>query len=213
MNVRTRLYAAMVVVVVGFAVTVGVGVAGMTSLGDSFDRVQEAGDARALALALKYDVTDMNGWQTAYGYDNGASRPTFLASVERLRSNLAEAMTRLARPEEQRSLADLQAAFDDFMRLDDVAWAALQAGREQEVRRIFLEPEIVNFTRAAAAAEELASLEAARADREAEAFRDARRDALQQLLLAAALAGLLILMLLVTAVDVLRGSPRPAPSP
>jgi hypothetical protein len=203
----------MVVVVVGFAVTVGVGVAGMTSLGDSFDRVQEAGDARALALALKYDVTDMNGWQTAYGYDNGASRPTFLASVERLRSNLAEAMTRLARPEEQRSLADLQAAFDDFMRLDDVAWAALQAGREQEVRRIFLEPEIVNFTRAAAAAEELASLEAARADREAEAFRDARRDALQQLLLAAALAGLLILMLLVTAVDVLRGSPRPAPSP
>jgi hypothetical protein len=212
-NVRARLYAAMVVVVVGFAVTVGVGVSGMTSLGDSFDRVQEAGDARALALALKFDVTDMNGWQTAYGYDHGASRPTFLASVERLRGDLAEAKKSLVLADEQAALREIEAAFDDFMRLDDVAFDALQAGREQEVRRIFLGPEIANFMRAAAAAEKLAGFEAARADSEAEAFRDARRDALQQLLLAAALSGLLILMLLVTAVDVLRSTGRAAPAP
>src|SRR5205814_309143 len=105
------------------------------------DAVHTAGNDRALALELKFDVTDFNGWQTAYGYDDGASRPTFLASVAAFKTDLARARTEFTRPRETQLLADVGQAFDRFMRLDAVAWRALQAGRKAEVRRLFLGPE------------------------------------------------------------------------
>ena len=91
LSIRAKLYAALAVTVVGLVVTAGVGIAGMSRLGDRFDDVQEASRAQALALQLKFDVTDFNGWQTAYGYDNGQSRPIFLSSVARYRADFAEA--------------------------------------------------------------------------------------------------------------------------
>jgi len=78
MTIRAKLATAIVVAVTGLALTAGVGIWGMNSLGDKFDDVRAAGEAQALALELKYDITDFNGWQTAYGYDDGASRPIFL---------------------------------------------------------------------------------------------------------------------------------------
>ena len=105
-------------------------------MSDRFDAVQTAADDRALALQLKFDVTDFNGWQTAYGYDNGRSRPIFLASVARFRADLARAKERLGRPQETRLLEQVELAFTEFMRLDVVAWRALEAGRSAEVRRL-----------------------------------------------------------------------------
>ena len=91
MAIRTKLYAAILVTVLGLTVAAGVGIWGMSRVGDRFDAVQHVAAASSLALQLKFDVTDFNGWQTAYGYDNGRSRPEFLRSVARFRTDLAHA--------------------------------------------------------------------------------------------------------------------------
>jgi hypothetical protein len=204
MSIRAKLYTAIVVVIAGLALTAGVGITAMSRLGDRFDSVQRAGDARALALQLKFDVTDFNGWQTAYGYDDGQSRPVYLASFARFKDNFAEARIRLRRPQEQKLLDRMQRATDDFARLDDVAWAALQAGHPDVVKRILLGPELVNFKRAATAAEALATFETAQAARQDEAFRNARSNALRLLVLASIVAALLVFILLLTASDLAR---------
>jgi hypothetical protein len=206
MTIRARLYSAIVVTVAGLALTAGAGIWAMNRLGDRFDGVQAAADARALALQLKFDVTDVNGWQTAYGYDNGRSRPIFLRAVARCRATLARARTELRRPEEVRSVDEIESAFNDFMRLDDRAFAALQAGRTEEVRRIFLGPELTIFDRAARAAQRLAVAEDAHASAQERAFRDARKDALRILLLAALVTAALVAVLLVTAIDLARSA-------
>ena len=75
MTIRAKLYVAILLTVIGPVITIAVALHGMSRLGDRFDEVQERSDHRALALGLKFGVTDFNGWQTAYGYDDGASRP------------------------------------------------------------------------------------------------------------------------------------------
>jgi hypothetical protein len=205
-SIRAKLYAALAVTVVGLIVTAGVGIAGMSRLGDRFDDVEVASRAQALALQLKFDVTDFNGWQTAYGYDNGASRPTFLSSVERFRADFAQSRRQLTRPQEKAYLDQIDQAFHDFMRLDDQAFAALQAGDKAEVKRIFLGPELVHFGRAAAASQRLASYEAERVSVQDKAFKDARHDALRLLIAVSAIAGLLVVILLITANDLARAA-------
>jgi CHASE3 domain sensor protein len=205
-TIRAKLYAALAVTVAGLLVTAGVGIWGMSRLGDRFDEVQRASEAQALALQLKFDVTDFNGWQTAYGYDNGQSRPVFLQSVERFRANLTRARQELARPQEQRILDEIESAFDDFMKLDDQAFAALQAGRTEEVKRLFLGPELENFDHAATAAQRLAAYEAARVTAQDRAFKDARKDALRLLIAVSAIAALLVVILLITANDLAKAA-------
>jgi methyl-accepting chemotaxis protein len=213
MTIRSKLYAAIAVTMAGLALTAGVGIWGMSRLSDRFDSVQHAGDARALALQVKFAVADFNGWQTAYGYDNGESRPIFLSSVAGFRGTLARAKVELTRPIERSLLKEITAAFGDFMGLDRVAWAALQAGRTAEVRRIFLGPEIANFRRAASGAERLAQVEAERASAEEQKFRDARKDAQRFVIGASRVAGLLVAILLVTALDLARAAERALPRP
>jgi hypothetical protein len=208
MTIRAKLYTALAVTIAGLLVTAAVGIIGMSRLGDRFDSVQRASDAQALALQLKFDVTDFNGWQTAYGYDNGASRPVFLRSVARFRQNLATARKELGRPAEQDLLDDVEAAFTDFMRLDDDAFAALQAGRTAEVKRIFLGPELQIFRRAAAVAQKLANYESSRVAAEDKSFKDARKDALRLLIAVSVIAALLVVILLVTANDLARAAER-----
>jgi hypothetical protein len=210
-TIRTKLYTALAVTVAGLAVTAGVGIWALARLSDRFDAVQRAGDDRALALELKFDVTDFNGWQTAYGYDDGESRPVFLRSVAMFRADLAHARKQLTRPQDEQLLGDVGKAFDRFMSLDAVAWRALQAGRRDEVRRLFLGPEIANFHRAATAAQQLATRETARADATERSFRSARQDALRALILAAIMAGLLVAILIVTATDLARTAERALP--
>jgi methyl-accepting chemotaxis protein len=207
-TIRSKLYAAVGVTIAGLALTVGVGIWAMSDLAGRFDAVQRSADDRALALRLKFDIADFNGWQTAYGYDNGKSRPIFLRSVERFRRDLVVARAELNDPAEQRLLRRITNAFDEFMRVDAQAFAALRAGRAGEVRRLFLGPEIANFQRAAAAAQALATLEAGRARAEDRTFREARKDALRYLILAGILAALVVGILLATAVDLARSAER-----
>jgi hypothetical protein len=48
---------------------------GPAELGDRFEEVRDRARHEALARELKFGVTDVNGRQTAYGYDGGRSRP------------------------------------------------------------------------------------------------------------------------------------------
>jgi hypothetical protein len=176
----------------------------MGEMGDRFDEVQERSRHEAIALELKFGVTDMNGWQTAYGYDDGQSRPVFERAVETLRADLREAERTLTEPRERELLAELQRDFDEFMRLDVIAYEALQAGDEQRVKDIFLGPEIARFTAMAETADRLASYEESRARATEAAFDAARDDARKRLIAVALGAGIVILLLLVTASDVAR---------
>ena len=89
MTIRAKLYAAIVLTILGPLATTAVALQGMSQLGDSFDEVREAAQDEALAREIKFAVTDMNGWQTAYGYDGVSDtrfRPLFVTSAEKLRA-------------------------------------------------------------------------------------------------------------------------------
>jgi CHASE3 domain sensor protein len=203
-TIRAKLLAAIVLVVIGPIVTIGVALAAFGTLDDRSDDVQRAGARQARALELKFAVTDMNGWQTAYGYDGGRSRPTFEESVQRTEELLAAARKELRSPREQQLLDELGKAFEAFMALDTDAYAALQAGREAEVRRLFLGPEIRNFQAMARAADALADEQDRRAAAAARDFDAARTTARRELVAVAIGAAVVIVLLLITAQDVVR---------
>ena len=181
MTIRAKLYVAILLTVLGPVVTIAVALHGMQRLGDRFDEVTQRADHRALALDLKFDVTDFNGWQTAYGYDDGASRPR-----------------------EVRILDEIGSRFDDFMRLDVDAYAALKRGDEQRVKQIFLGPELRLFDSMAQSADELERYEARGSSATEAAFDDSREDSRRGLIAVALGAALVIILLLVTASDIAR---------
>ena len=204
MTIRAKLYAAMVMTVLGPLVTIGVAFAAFQSLSDRFDEVSARSDRQALALEIKYAVTDVNGWQTAYGYDDGASRPQFERSAQNVRRLLAVAHRTLTEPRERAILARLQSSFDAFMALDVVAYRALRAGQDRRVKQIFLGPEIRNFEAMAAAAGQLAAEEQRRNDQVERSFDQRLTDAKKTLVVVGLGAGVLIVLLLLTASDIAR---------
>jgi hypothetical protein len=162
-TIRAKLYTAIVLTILGPLATTAVALHGMAQLGDRFDEVREHGGQEALALRLKFDVTDVNGWQTAYGYDGGRSRPQFERSVAAFRDDLRSAARSLTDPRERELLRTLRGQLADFMGLDVAAYRELRAGREERTREIFLGPEIQHFEAMAATADDLARYEARRA--------------------------------------------------
>jgi hypothetical protein len=203
-TIRAKLYLAMVMTVLGPVVTIGVAFAAFSSLSDRFDEVAARSDRQALALEIKFAVTDVNGWQTAYGYDDGRSRPQFERSAANVRRLLAGAQRQLTEPRERAILARLRSSFDAFMRLDVVAYRALRAGQEDRVRELFLGPEIRNFEAMASAAGQLAAEEARRNAEVEGSFDDRLSDAKKALVVVGLGAGVLIILLLLTASDIAR---------
>jgi hypothetical protein len=204
MTIRAKLYVAILLTVLGPVITTAVALHGMDRLGDRFDEVQERADQRALALDLKFGVTDFNGWQTAYGYDDGGSRPRFERSVKRFRIDFAAARKNLTDRRETTLLNEIGTRFDQFMALDDVAYAALKRGDDARVKQIFLGPELRLFDEMASRSEELASYEARGATATEKAFDDSREDSRRSLIAVGLGAGLVIVLLLVTAADIAR---------
>jgi hypothetical protein len=203
-TIRAKLYVAILLSVLGPVITIAVALHGMQRLGDRFDEVQERSEHQALALDLKFDVTDFNGWQTAYGYDNGASRPRFERSVQEFRDDLRTARGELTDARERRSLDEIRSRFDDFMRLDAEAFSALKRGDEARVKQIFLGPELDLFDQMAQSADELARYEARGSTATETAFDDSREDSRRGLIAVALGAALVIILLLVTAADIAR---------
>jgi hypothetical protein len=203
-TIRAKLYLAIMLTVLGPVITIAVALHGMNRLGDRFDEVQVRSEQRALALDLKFDVTDLNGWQTAYGYDGGASRPRFERSVRQFRIDLGAARNELTDPREARLLNEIRARFDDFMRLDAEAYRALRRGDDERVKEIFLGPELELFDTMAQRADELARYEARGATATEKEFDDSREDSRRGLIAVALGAALVIILLLVTASDIAR---------
>jgi hypothetical protein len=203
-TIRAKLYVAILLTVLGPVITIAVALHGMDRLGDRFDEVQIRAEQRALALDLKFDVTDFNGWQTAYGYDDGASRPRFERSVRQFRIDLGAARNELTDPRETRLLNDIRSRFEEFMRLDAEAYAALRRGEDARVKQIFLGPELELFDEMAQRADELARFEARGATATEKAFDDSREDSRRGLIAVALGAALVIILLLVTASDIAR---------
>jgi hypothetical protein len=204
MTIRAKLYAAIVLTIIGPLATTAVALHGMSQLGDRFDEVSARGQNQAVARELKFLVTDVNGWQTAYGYAGGDFRERFVASAGKLRRELDLAADQLTDEREAPLLSRLAGQFDRFMRLDELAWRALQAGNPEETKRILLGPELRRFEAMAATAEELADYEAEEATATEAAFDDARDDARRRLIAVALGAALVIVLLLVTANDIAR---------
>ncbi len=204
MTIRAKLYVAILLTVIGPVITIAVALHGMDRLGDRFDEVQNRADRRALALDLKFGVTDFNGWQTAYGYDDGASRPRFERSVRAFRTDFATARKELTDRHEKRLLDEIHSRFDQFMTLDDVAYSALQRGDAARVKRIFLGPELRLFDAMATRAQDLAQYETRGATATERAFDQTREDARRGLIAVALGAALVIILLLVTASDIAR---------
>jgi hypothetical protein len=203
-SIRAKLYAAIALSTIGPVLTTAIALAAMSTLGDRFTDVERSSANVELALNLKFGVTDVNGWQTAYGYDDGASRPRYEASLKALENDLATARRRFRTGTERRLLDQLTQQLDTFKRLDDRAYAALQNDRPEVTKQIFLGPEIRQFEAMAATAQQLADHErrAARAARAG--FADARDDARRKLVAVALGAGIVIILLLITAQDVAR---------
>jgi hypothetical protein len=152
-TIRARLLAAIVLTVLGPVVTIGVALSAFATLGDRFDDVERAGARQRIALDLKFAVTDMNGWQTAYGYAGGEFRDRFVASAGATEDLLARAQDELG---PSRTLAALDRELTTFMELDDDAWTALQDGRPGATKRILLGPEVEAFESMARSADALA---------------------------------------------------------
>jgi hypothetical protein len=203
-TIRAKLYAAIVLTVLGPLATTAVALHGMSEMGERFDDVQERARHESIALELKFAVTDVNGWQTAYGYDRGRSRPVFERVARAFGADLRRAVRTLTDPRERQLLHELQRDYEAFMQLDVVAYRALREGRLQRTRDIFLGPEIARFSAMAEAADRLAEYEARSAAATEAAFDDARDDARKRLIAVALGAGLVIVLLLVTASDVAR---------
>jgi hypothetical protein len=90
------------------------------------------------------------------------------------------------------------------MDLDAVAYRALRAGRERRVKQIFLGPEIRNFEAMAAAASQLAAEEGRRNAQVQKGFDQRLTDAKKSLVVVGLGAGVLIVLLLLTASDIAR---------
>jgi hypothetical protein len=203
-TIRAKLYAAIILTILGPLATTGVALTAMSDLGDRFDEVRASGRQESTALQLKFGVTDVNGWQTAYGYDSGRSRPIFLRSVASFRRTLERADASFTEPRERGLLAELRREFGRFMELDAIAYRALRDGREGVTKRIFLGPELASFEAMADTAERLAREEQRAAAATQQAFDDERDEARKRLIAVALGAGIVIVLLLVTAADVAR---------
>src|SRR3954447_4843431 len=204
MTIRAKLYAAIVLTILGPLATTAVALHGMGQMGDRFDEVQERAQHESIALGLKFGVTDVNGWQTAYGYDGGRSRPGFERSVVQFRRDLRSAAATLTGARERELLDRLRTDFRSFMEIDAQAYRALRAGDERRVRDLFLGPEIARFSAMADTADELAAYERQQAAATQRAFDKAKDDARKRLITVALGAGIVIVLLLVTASDVAR---------
>ena len=176
----------------------------MNRLGDRFDEVQDRAERQALALDLKFGVTDFNGWQTAYGYDSGASRGRFTASVREFRRDLAEAQRVLTDPRERRYLDALSSHVRAVHEPRRRGLRALQRGDERRVKQIFLGPELDLFDSMATGADDLARYESRRDRATEEAFDNSREDLRRGLIAVALGTTLVVILLLVTASDIAR---------
>ncbi len=146
-TIRAKLFAAIALTVLGPLVTIGVALSAFGTLGDRFDDVEQAGGAPA---ARARPEVRRHRHERLADRVRLRRRPQPADGSRRRRSDteelLARARRELTRAAGARAAAPSSSgAFDEFMALDEEAWAALQDGREAETKRILLGPELEHF--------------------------------------------------------------------
>src|SRR3954453_8983526 len=106
--------------VLGPVVIIAVALSGMARLGDRSDQVEERAARQALALELKFAVTDLNGWQRGYGYEHGDSPPRFEQPRPEVLRVLARTARRLTDARESAWLGRLRTGLRGFLAVDEV---------------------------------------------------------------------------------------------
>ena len=168
---------------------------------------QAAPPTSPVAREFKFAVTDVNGWQTAYGYDNGPLEADLRAlGRAACGSDLRDAGPSLDRARRRQTLVRrLEHEFDGFMRLDA---SPSRPGSRTAGRRSpsgsSSDPRSGASRGWPTTAEQLAALEIDRAAAARRAADDARDTARKRLIAVALGAALVIVLLLVTANDVAR---------
>jgi len=116
------------------------------------------------------------------------------------------ALQAFGEPAERALVRRIQTSFGAFLDLDAVAYRALRAGRAERTRQIFLGPEIAHFEAISRAADQLALRQARQVATARRGFADERRSARRRLVAVGLGAGVLIVLLLLTAQDVARAA-------
>ena len=158
MTIRAKLYAAIVLTVLGPLATTAVALHGMAQMGDRFDEVRQRAEHESLARELKFLVTDVNGWQTAYGYADGSCGS---GSCARRTSSGASSTWRPRRSPTRasgRCSTGSRASSTRSWTSTRSPGASSRPAARSEVRDIFLGPELERFEAMAATAEQLAAL-------------------------------------------------------
>ena len=205
MTIRAKLYAAMAMTVLGPLVTIAVAFAAFNSLSDRFDEVSERSERQALALEIKYAVTDVNGWQTAYGYDDGASRPQFERSAANVRRLLAVGASGDDRDARARSCSRRCAPPSGASwRSTSSPTTRCRRGRRRASSASSSGPRSATSRTMARAAAQLAAEEERRTKQVQRSFDKRLTDAKKALVIVGLGAGVIIILLLLTTWDIAR---------
>ncbi|MBG0814246.1 methyl-accepting chemotaxis protein [Planomonospora sp. ID82291] len=220
LKVGARLGSAFAVVGVLLCGAVGVGAVGISSAREATDHLEASTAVRGAALTAKFRTADFNGWQTGYAFDvirgvpNAADdavgqRKNFLASTEAFRGDLDKLESMGLTATQRADLQRAEAAFEDFMNVDEQIIAAYRGGTPAQTRQandLVAGEALEHFDQAATAVNELADEAVANA---AAAAADARAasDTALRLMLGAGVSCLLLAVAL--AVAVTRSITRP----
>ncbi len=158
----SRIIAGIVVLVV---LMLGMGLFGLRNVGKLRDSERLLAGAQVHVengLRAQYCVTDVNGWQTAYGYDEGASRPQFEKAAKACQAIIDTTVAAVKGLEDEPAANALNEAFGAFMALDETTWEAGQASgwdKGSKAHELILNDNITAFQKAAAAADAFAQMQ------------------------------------------------------
>ncbi|WP_344863469.1 methyl-accepting chemotaxis protein [Planomonospora alba] len=183
LKVGARLGGAFAVVGVLLCGAVGVGAAGISSARDATARMDTSAAVRGAALTAKFRTADFAGWQTGYAFDAlrgvpGAAddavgqRKNFVASTAAFRGDLDKLKSLELTATQREHLRTAEAAFEDFLDVDERIVAAYRDGTPAQTRQandLVSGEALEHFEQAATAvdklaAESVANLTAAAAD-------------------------------------------------
>jgi methyl-accepting chemotaxis protein len=212
--IRLRLLVLGVVPLILAAFVAAVAVVGFSGSVDAASSAGASSDKAQLALAMKYQAADWNGWQTAYAFDagrgvanaaddDGESRAFYLASQAVLVEELDAFEARTDLSAEERALAaEARTYVDKFIAVDADVVAGYKAGTaagKEAADTLVITTEIENYNAAAGALGKLADLTGAKADADVVAAADAAaRD--KFIMIAIVLTGIVLVGFVVFAV-------------
>ncbi len=144
-------------------------------------------------------LADVNGWQTAYGYDGGASRPQFEKAAKDCQAVIDRAVAAVAGLPDEPDAVAIKDGFAAFMAVDARAWESGQVdgfGEGSAARGLILGEGMEAFAAASQAARTFTDAQAGDLASARSGFASAKADVRRMTIGALALGALVVLLLL-----------------